>query len=1069
MVTGLDHVRDPYPNAKKRAAIIAIDMDDEIATIGSFSPEAICKVKVQLAVQGIYGANLHIRVTLKVDSFVDETTSDDEHSMDFFFGNGLKEPLRVEIVPKTANLPQAIVDDSKARKDWLGGKLAKLEIVYRKVIDFGVHTGINIADSTNQVALNGLRKIDKIDRITVYMRDYLQLTADINELNQTIDAEKMSEFEPFKSLRYGKKKKRVHVQLGQTVSIEEAGLPELPQMSAFSCPDDWYMVNAYMHVWEHEWLARQYEEINASEAKIYLVKAGPGKFLAIFEKPASAQQVKAFEVGENFYVKTNEDSENEEQWTGRVVYNLPGLPANQAYAIVTLPENVNGDDFPSSVKWNGEDDTAFINAWLRIEPNETDLKRRINCLNAFQALDDVVFNNFKQWVAGHDLTVHKRVNVLAGLTDAEIDIVASFTESQWKAFEYLKALPNGEGLIQGPPGTGKSFFITRIIRMCLKIAERQGSKDQKYLVCAHSNGAINNLADNFNKEFPEYKAIRFYSPSADEGSFLGAVTSANADRPSTNAEETRQQVRAFLQEDMAELQAIHDWNPKQRTKKQASNSRLLHMSTLARALERAGITDAKGEFIVPTGSEPEEPDEQDIYRNFRLQFWKYNSLDKEEMKAFAEAMERIAQDTLRDATVIFSTCSNANSKWLKDNFKPTGYFCDEAGHGDEVMTLSPSILFAKSLRWSILIGDHMQLRPFGHTINLANENPLRHQMRYSGFERRKLLHMESAILLHQHRMTEGLEWYSSEQCYGGRLENAEGTGLHHEERRLSRKFMDFMKESYGKETMSCFFDVDNTISEAAGTSRMNTRFAYAVVTLLARVFTFFTDPEELRSQEICLIVPYQGQIKLLTEILARLAKLPEWSRLMLPEVEIQTIDGVQGQEFDLVIADLTLGGAAVNLGITRDLHRLNVMMSRAKKAMFLIGDSRTVSKAKPQLRKYLEALFEGFRRKNWLVPLDGSAFNYKKLANLTFPARIVQHRQVSLVNHYMSDLYLTTHRIEQQPALPNQQSVLLQQLASKLLLLFLTYLLIGAAEARFPCVRIPPNFALHLPLSTAAH
>jgi len=98
-------------------------------------------------------------------------------------------------------------------------------------------------------SLNRPRKIDELDRIKVYMRDYAQLAKHIKELNHTIDQEKALSFVPFKPLHFGKKKQTMHVQLGQTVLIEEAGFPELAQISSISCPNDWYMINVYVHVW----------------------------------------------------------------------------------------------------------------------------------------------------------------------------------------------------------------------------------------------------------------------------------------------------------------------------------------------------------------------------------------------------------------------------------------------------------------------------------------------------------------------------------------------------------------------------------------------------------------------------------------------------------------------------------------------------------------------------------------------------------------------------------------------------------------------------------------------------
>lgn len=55
--------------------------------------------------------------------------------------------------------------------------------------------------------------------------------------------------------------------------------------------------------------------------------------------------------------------------------------------------------------------------------------------------------------------------------------------------------------------------------------------------------------------------------------------------------------------------------------------------------------------------------------------------------------------------------------------------------------------------------------------------------------------------------------------------------------------------------------------------------------------------------------------------------------LKLLETEIRNVDGMQGQELHLIIADLTRVSDTFSLGITRDFHRLNVMMSRAKMAI----------------------------------------------------------------------------------------------------------------------------------------
>ncbi len=51
------------------------------------------------------------------------------------------------------------------------------------------------------------------------------------------------------------------------------------------------------------------------------------------------------------------------------------------------------------------------------------------------------------------------------------------------------------------------------------------------------------------------------------------------------------------------------------------------------------------------------------------------------------------------------------------------------------------------------------------------------------------------------------------------------------------------------------------------------------------------------------------------------------------ETEIRNVDGMQGQELYLIIANLTYVSDTFSLDITREFHRLDVMMSRAKMSL----------------------------------------------------------------------------------------------------------------------------------------
>jgi superfamily I DNA and/or RNA helicase len=84
-------------------------------------------------------------------------------------------------------------------------------------------------------------------------------------------------------------------------------------------------------------------------------------------------------------------------------------------------------------------------------------------------------------------------------------------------------------------------------------------------------------------------------------------------------------------------------------------------------------------------------------------------------------------------------------------------------------------------------------------------------------------------------------------------------------------------------------------------------------------------------EEIAVISPYSAQVRLLT------SKTPD------PRIEIDSVDGFQGREKELVIVSLVRGNMEGEMGFLTDTRRMNVAMTRAKKKLIVIGDSATLS------------------------------------------------------------------------------------------------------------------------------
>ncbi|KAK7042498.1 AAA domain-containing protein [Favolaschia claudopus] len=101
--------------------------------------------------------------------------------------------------------------------------------------------------------------------------------------------------------------------------------------------------------------------------------------------------------------------------------------------------------------------------------------------------------------------------------------------------------------------------------------------------------------------------------------------------------------------------------------------------------------------------------------------------------------------------------------------------------------------------------------------------------------------------------------------------------------------------------------------------------------------------------QIAVITPYQAQVTLLTSLIR-----PQHG----PDLEIGTVDGMQGREKDAVIISLVRSNDNREVGFLKEKRRLNVAMTRAKRHLCVVGDSSTVCHGGKYLKRWLAWLEE---------------------------------------------------------------------------------------------------------------
>ncbi|MCA2981691.1 MAG: AAA family ATPase [Myxococcaceae bacterium] len=113
----------------------------------------------------------------------------------------------------------------------------------------------------------------------------------------------------------------------------------------------------------------------------------------------------------------------------------------------------------------------------------------------------------------------------------------------------------------------------------------------------------------------------------------------------------------------------------------------------------------------------------------------------------------------------------------------------------------------------------------------------------------------------------------------------------------------------------------------------------------------------LAPEQLAVITPYSAQAALLRELLAA------W-----PSLEVDTIDAFQGREKEAVLLSLVRSNGEQQVGFLEDLRRMNVAITRARRHLFAVGDSATLSGHEFYAAFVEEAQAQGGYRSAWEWP-----------------------------------------------------------------------------------------------------
>ena len=314
----------------------------------------------------------------------------------------------------------------------------------------------------------------------------------------------------------------------------------------------------------------------------------------------------------------------------------------------------------------------------------------------------------------------------------------------------------------------------------------------------------------------------------------------------------------------------------------------------------------------------------------------HQRLDRLKSRA-AELEIRINAELFDSARVIASTLTGAANRLL-DGQKFGTLFIDEAAQALEAACW---IAIRRASR-VIFAGDHCQLPPTVKSI-LALKGGLGKTLMERIVENKP----EVVTLLEvQYRMCEEIMRFSSDYFYDGRVQTA--PQIRH------RSILDYDIPMTWIDTADMDFR-EEFVGESFG--RINKSEAELTLITLERYLSRIGKQRILDERiDTGIISPYRAQV----QYLRRQIKKKEFFKPYRHLISVNTVDGFQGQERDIILISLVRANDDGQIGFLRDLRRMNVAITRARMKLIILGDSTTMTRHPfyKKLYKYVEGMEE---------------------------------------------------------------------------------------------------------------
>lgn len=282
---------------------------------------------------------------------------------------------------------------------------------------------------------------------------------------------------------------------------------------------------------------------------------------------------------------------------------------------------------------------------------------------------------------------------------------------------------------------------------------------------------------------------------------------------------------------------------------------------------------------------------------------------------------RINETLFSEARVIACTLVSSANRLLTGKKFGT-LFIDEAAQALEAACWIP---IRKADR-VVLAGDHFQLPPTVKSPQALREglgNTLMQAIANNQPDAVSLLKL-------QYRMNDEIMRFPSEWFYGGMLQSAPEVKY--------RSILDFDTPItwVNTEEMDCN---EEFIGESYG--RINKPEAELTISQLKEYITKIGRERFLGERiDVGVISPYKAQVQYLRQLIKKDAFFKPYRQL----ITVNTVDGFQGQERDVILISLVRANEKGEIGFLGDLRRMNVAITRARMKLIILGNAATLTR-----------------------------------------------------------------------------------------------------------------------------